>query len=66
MKTASDESKLKTIESVLSKIDVDRDGHVKVDDVLKVCLHFIRKLLEITSENPPFRSLKQLAETTSN
>ncbi|KAL5288381.1 LETM1 family protein [Megaselia abdita] len=36
LKTTSDESRLKTIENVLSKIDVDRDGHVKVDDVLKV------------------------------
>lgn len=36
LKTTSDESKLKTIENVLSKIDVDRDGHVKVDDVMKV------------------------------
>ncbi|XP_065156322.1 mitochondrial proton/calcium exchanger protein isoform X2 [Atheta coriaria] len=31
-----DDSRLKQIETVLSKIDVDRDGSIKVEDVLKV------------------------------
>lgn len=36
MQKTSDESKIKTIEKVLSKIDVDKDGAISASEVLKV------------------------------
>lgn len=36
MQKVSDELKLQQIYQMLDKIDDDKDGHLKVDDVLKV------------------------------
>lgn len=36
MQKVSDEAKLEQINKLLSKIDADQDGQLKVDDVLKV------------------------------
>lgn len=36
MKKVTDQSKIEQIESFLEKMDDDRDGQLKVDDVLKV------------------------------
>lgn len=36
MQKVSDEAKLEQIENMLEKIDIDKDGHLKVDDILKV------------------------------
>lgn len=36
VKNVPDENRLKLIENILSKIDTDKDGHIKVEDVLKV------------------------------
>lgn len=38
LKQTSDESRLKQIENVLSKLDADKDGAISVDEVLKVSL----------------------------
>lgn len=38
LKQTSDESRLKQIENVLSKLDADKDGAISVDEVLKVKL----------------------------
>lgn len=46
MKTVSDESKLEQIYKLLAKIDVDKDGQIKIDDVLEVSIRieFILKI----------------------
>lgn len=36
MQTIPDESKVETISKMLGKIDADKDGQLKVDDVLKI------------------------------
>lgn len=40
MKKVSDESKMEQIYKMLEKIDNDRDGQLKVDDVLKVYINY--------------------------
>lgn len=42
MQKASDQSKMDQISSFLERIDDDQDGHLKVDDVLKVYMPAIK------------------------
>lgn len=45
MQKLPDEPKLQQIHKMLGKIDVDKDGQLKVDDVLKVNIYlFVRRL----------------------
>lgn len=36
VKNVPDENRLKLIENILSRIDTDKDRHIKVEDVMKV------------------------------
>lgn len=40
-----DSSKMESIIKVLGKIDADKDGVVKVDDLLKVCYIYVKLIL---------------------
>lgn len=50
MQKIPDESKLEQISKILGKIDVDKDGHLKVDDVLKVVEAFGKDSVDLTEK----------------